>query len=147
MVERGANNREAELKEAIMKSLDDIPEIIDELDGSLGKTAAALRIGQNEEVFGRLSQGLDGLKYLVQYIGELTNGLKHLEGCGQEVPVDGISCWERSAGLFKEMLASFESEDWVSVSDMIEYEIRPLLKEGRQGLVAVRDGLDNRCEP
>ena len=147
MVERGANNRELELKEAIMKSLDDIPEIIDELDGSLGKTAAALRIGQDEEVFGRLSQGLDGLKYLVQYIGELTNGLKHLEGCGQEVPVDSISCWERSAGLFKEMLACFESEDWVSVSDMIEYEIRPLLKEGRQGLVAVRDGLDNRCEP
>ena len=92
MVERGANNRELELKEAIMKSLDDIPEIIDELDDSLGRTAAALRIGQDEEVFGRLSQGLDGLKYLVQYIGELTNGLKHLEGCGQEVPVDSISC-------------------------------------------------------
>ena len=147
MVERGANNRELELKEAIMKSLDDIPEIIDELDDSLGRTAAALRIGQDEEVFGRLSQGLDGLKYLVQYIGELTNGLKHLEGCGQEVPVDSISCWERSEGLFKEMLACFESEDWVSVSDMIEYEIRPLLKEGRQGLVAVRDGLDNRCGP
>jgi len=98
-----------------------------------------LRVGCGEESFRALAKTLDDLGHLVALVRQVAGG------CGQlpevAVPAGVFAPWERSAVLFRDMLASLERKDWIALADQIRYELGPVLEEGRQGLAALRAAL------
>jgi hypothetical protein len=54
-------------------------------------------------------------------------------------PRDAFASLEKSVDLFREMNAAMERKDWVSLADLIQYELSPLLEEGRKEFTVVRD--------
>jgi hypothetical protein len=135
------NEKEEELVFTLLESLEDMPGIVEELDGELQRAARTLRMDCGTDTFAVLSAVLEGLKNLINYVEEVKYGVEHLAGRGLEVDDTSLDCWEEYEQVFEEMLASFEMQDWVGVADLIEYELHPLLEEGRERFIELREAL------
>ena len=72
---------------------------------------------------------MDNLSDLMDFVRELRNGLEQ-----SEISSESLSSWNKSVDIFKEMLSAFEGKDWITLADLIEYELNPLLLEGKNGL-------------
>jgi hypothetical protein len=71
-----------------------------------------------------LTQAIGNLALLSEFIGELRRGLQRLR-----VTVDVFPAWNDARDVFQGMVSALESRDWVTLSDMIEYELSPMLEE------------------
>lgn len=129
-------DKKEELLNAVKNSLKDAEEIVDEIGNRFMECARLLRIEQSEKVFNDLSIGMDNLRHLNDFIKELKNGLEHL-GASTEP----LAYWDRSIGMFKEMLSAFEKKDWINLADLIQYELDPILAEGRKGFAELKEKL------
>jgi len=126
---------------AIKMGIEETLGIIGEIREGLLDCSRRLRVEQEGQVFTTLSEGIKNLSYLMDFIKELKNGLDHLMLKGCNLPEGSLSCWDRSLEIFKEMHSAFERKDWITVSDIIEYELYPLLIEGEKGLSKLKDGI------
>jgi len=135
------NEKEEELVFTLLESLEDMPGIVEELDGELQRAAMTLRMDYSTDTFTILSAVLDGLKNLINYVEEVKCGVEHLAGRGLEVDDTSLDWWEEYEQVFEDMLASFEMQDWIGVADLIEYELHPLLEEGRERFISLREAL------
>ncbi len=135
------NEKEEELIFTLLESLEDMPGIVEELDGELQRAARTLRMDYSTDTFAVLSAVLEGLKNLINYVEEVKYGVEHLAERGLEVDDTSLDCWEEYGQVFEEMLSSFEMQDWVGVADLIEYELHPLLEEGREKFIELRETL------
>ncbi len=135
------NEKEGDLAFTLLESLEDIPGIVEELDGELQRAARTLRMDYGADTFTVLSGVLEGLKNLINYVEEVKYGVEHLAERGLEIDETSLDCWEEYEEVFEEMLSSFEMQDWIGVADLIEYEIHPLLEEGRGKFIELRESL------
>lgn len=111
-------------------------EIIGEISGRLMECATFLRMEQNEKVFYDISTLMDNLSDLMDFIRELRNSLESFD-----ISPAALSSWDKSVDIFREMLQAFEGKDWITLADLIEYELNPLLSEGRRGLSELKEKL------
>lgn len=125
-------SKDAELIEAMRNGIIESLEIIKAMGEDLANCSSLLRVEQSERVFTALSDGLENLGHLMDFVQEIKRGIDHLKG--RDISAEPLSCWDKSLGLFKEMLSAFENKDWITVADLIQYETCPLLEEGRKGL-------------
>lgn len=133
--------KNAELIEAMRNGLRVTMESIEIIDENMASCSSLLRVEQTERVFHALSEGLENLSHLVEFIKEVKRGIGHLKEC--DITIESLVCWDKSLSLFEEMLAAFENKDWITVADLIQYEIHPLLTEGRKGLAQLLQQLDS----
>ena len=136
---KDTTKKEDELLIAVKKGVTGTTEIVDEMGNRLMECARLLRVEQSEMVFTALSEEIDNISQLVEFIKELKGGLGHLKGIN--IPPETFSCWDNSVGLFKEMLSAFEGKDWITLADLIEYELNPLFLEGKKGLSELNERL------
>lgn len=125
-----------ELLTAINEGIIGACEIIGQISGRLMDCANFLRMEQNEKVFNDISVLMDNLSDLMDFIRELKNGLEQFG-----ISPESLSSWDKSVDIFKEMLPAFEGKDWITLADLIEYELNPLLLEGKNGLSELKEGL------
>lgn len=111
-------------------------EVIDQICSNLMDCANFLRVEPGEKVFNNLSGLMDNLSDLMEFIRELKGSLEKLE-----ISWETSSSWDRSLDIFKDMLSAFENKDWITLSDLIQYELVPLLNEGNKGLSELKDKL------
>ena len=121
-----------ELLAAIKNSISDAREVVKELAKVLSERIQPLRLEESEEVFNDLTQNICDLQGLMEFLSELQDGMDYFEGFG--LPSDPISSNEEGLKLFREILASMESKDWIMVADLIEYELSPLLIQEEEWL-------------
>ncbi len=114
-----------ELLAAIKNSIGDARQVVKELSVALSERIQPLRLEESESVFNDLTQNIYDLQGLLEFISELREGILYYEGFG--LPSDPISSDEDGLNLFREMLTSMESRDWIMLADLIEYELSPLL--------------------
>lgn len=126
MAQISKNETGSEIITAIKNSIDDARDTVRQLDGQFLENARTLRIEESKEVFMSLEQNITDLQHFMEYISVLNNGLNQIGGIG--LPVDPISRNNTGIGLFEEMNSALESKDWVVLSDIIEYELAPLLQ-------------------
>ena len=125
-----------ELHEAVVKGISNAEDSIGQLGDILLNCANRLRSEQSEEVFTALSTGIDNLSRLIALIKELKNGLTILN-----TSVEHLSVWDKSVGLFQAMVSAFERSDWITLSDLIQHELHPMLMEAREGLSTLKETL------
>jgi hypothetical protein len=110
---------------AIKNSISDARQVVKELADVLSARIQPLRLEESEAVFNDLTQNICDLQGLMEFLSELKDGMHYFEEFG--LPSDPISSNEVGLNLFRELLTSMESKDWIMVADLIEYELSPLL--------------------
>lgn len=135
------DDRDMELMDSIRKSVAGAAGIVKEIGDSLFETASLLRIEQSEQVFISLSEGMNNLNHLMDFIRELKSGIEHLRLKGVDISIEPLLVWDNFLDVFREMLSAFESQDWITLADLIQYEIKPLLTDGENGLADLQKNL------
>jgi hypothetical protein len=138
-MEIGDTKKEDDLLNAIRNGVTEANTVIEDIGNGLVECARLLRVEQSERSSAALSEGVKNLNHLVDFIKELKRGIGHLKGFN--VPPDIFSCWDKSVGLFNEMFSAIEGKDWITLADLIEYELHPLLAEGKKGLSELHERL------
>ena len=131
--------KKEELLTAIKDGIISACESIGQISGRLMACANSLRIEQTEKVFNDISVLMDNLSDLMDFVRELRNGLEQ-----SEISSESLSIWNKSVDIFKEMLSAFEGKDWITLADLIEYELNPLLLEGKNGLSELNERLTEK---
>ncbi len=132
MNETKVKSEQPELLAAIKNSISDARQVVKELAEVFAERIQPLRLEESEAVFNDLTQNICDLQGLMEFLTELKDGMHYFEGF--ELPSDPISSKEEGLKLFKEMLASMESKDWIMLADLIEYELSPLLVQEEEWL-------------
>ncbi len=117
--------KKTDLLRAIKNSVEDARFTIQTLAQMFKENIQPLRLEESENVFTNLSQNIYGLQHFLGYIKELKQGMSCFDNFG--LPSDPISLQDSGFKLFKEMNSAFETKDWIMLSDLIEYELSPLL--------------------
>ncbi|MBE0569822.1 MAG: hypothetical protein IH576_04190 [Deltaproteobacteria bacterium] len=128
--------RQVELLTRIREGVESALSVIGEIDAGLLDCSKRLRVDPSNETFSTLSAGITNLGDLVALLQEIRKGADHL--ASRPVPPDAFSSLEKSLDLFREMQASMERKDWISLADLIQYELSPLLGEGKKEIDSVR---------
>lgn len=121
--------KKEELLTAVNNGIVSTCESIGQISSRLMECANVLRIEQTEKVFNDISVLMDNLTALMDFVIDLRNGLEQLE-----ISQVSLTSWTKSIDIFKEMLSASERKDWITLADLIEYELNPLLQEGKNGL-------------
>lgn len=116
--------KETALLDAVRNGLAEGAGVVAELKNSLKSCSDNLRIGQSAQALGELTQAIGNLALLSEFIGELERGLKGLRVTGDVFPA-----WNDAREAFQGMVSALENRDWVVLSDMIQYELCPMLEE------------------
>jgi hypothetical protein len=125
MNELEKKEKEGELLRVIKGSIGDARSTLQELARIFTNDVQMLRIEESEDVFHRLMQNIRDLQCVMEFMGELKEGLRFFNEFG--LPSDPITHQENGVKLFREMNSAFETKDWIMLSDLIEYELSPLL--------------------
>ena len=115
----------SELLRIIKGSLADARDSVQKLAHLFIDNVRQLRMQESEEVFNQLAQNIVNLQYFMEFIGELRTGMRYFGDFG--LPLDPITYMDSGIKLFREMHAAIEKKDWIMLSDLIEYELSPLL--------------------
>ncbi|MBI5575347.1 MAG: hypothetical protein HY896_03170 [Deltaproteobacteria bacterium] len=129
--------RQGELLEKLVEGVDGALGTVGEIDKRLVACSKLLRVGDDADTFTALSSCISNLGDLFDLVREIRNGTSVLKT--RSVPADAFASWEKSVDLFREMLTAFEGKDWITLADLIQYEISPLLAEGEKDLTRVRE--------
>jgi len=130
---------QAELLTTVLQGVDTAISVIDDIENGLLDCSKQLRIDPSFETLTTLSIGISNLGDMVALMQEVQKGCVHLQG--NPVPAESFTAFAKSIDLFREAQASMERQDWISLADLIQYEISPILKEAKQEFIVVRDGL------
>ncbi|MBI4687004.1 MAG: hypothetical protein HY756_04375 [Nitrospirae bacterium] len=133
--------RSLQLIEALRNGISETGRLIIDIKGGLSECARLLRIEQNADILTLLAGRLSNLSHLNDFIGELRKGIEQLNLQGYNISGTDLSHWDKSIRLFKDMLSALEAKDWITLSDLIQYELDPFLIEGERGLSHLLEAL------
>jgi hypothetical protein len=126
-----------ELFNAIKNSIGDARCSIKRLAELFTLNIQPLRLEESEGVFADLTHNIQDLEGLMEFIRELTEGMRYFDGFG--LPLDPVSSEGSGLNLFQEMHSALEAKDWIMLSDLIEYELSPLLLREDEWLGALHE--------
>ncbi len=126
MSETMTEEKNMSIRSAVMASISDARDAVVNLAKSFGEHVSGLRVNESEEVFEGLAQNFKDLQYFIYFMEEIRTALAAMKGL--EIEHDPIS--DRNAGedIFKEMVSAMEQKDWILLSDLVEYELMPLMQ-------------------
>ena len=134
------NTAKNELLSAIKNSIGDARDSVQKLENVFKTNVTSLRIEESEEVFQNLSQNIHDLQYFIEFINELKNAATCFDNFN--LPADPISSENIGMNLFNEMANAFMSNDWIMLSDLIEYELSPMLLQEDEWLGELGESVD-----
>jgi hypothetical protein len=129
--------KQGELLAKLSEGVDSALATVGEIDKRLLACSKLLRVGNDPETFTALSSGIANLGDLFDLVREIRNGTEVLSS--RRIPADTFVSWEKSLDLFREMLSAFEGKDWITLADLVQYEVSPLLAEGGKDLARARE--------
>ncbi|MGZ8460806.1 MAG: hypothetical protein ACXWW2_10290 [Candidatus Deferrimicrobiaceae bacterium] len=129
--------RQVELLARIREGVDNALAVVGEIDRRLLACSNRLRVDPSDDTFTALSSEISNLDALVALVQEIKNGVAHL--AARHIPADFFSSMEKSLPLFQQMQAAMVGKDWVTLADLIQYELSPLLADGEKDLSGIRD--------
>lgn len=127
-----AQHNNTEIRQALIGGLEECDNAIGLIAERVLLCAQGLRANPDQGVFdamGTLIDNLRGLTELVRGIGDSVSALG--------VSSAPLAAWGRGPRIFAEMGSAFERNDWVALADLLQYELHPMLAEGREGFGVV----------
>jgi len=113
------------LLKVINDSLADARDTVQKLAQLFNDNVRQLRLEESENALNQLTQNIVDLQYVMEFIEKLREGMKFFKYFG--LPSDPITHQDTGMNLFKEINSAIEAKDWIMLSDLIEYELAPLL--------------------
>jgi len=129
--------RQVELLARIHEGIDNALAVVGEIDRRLLACSTRLRVDPSDDTFTALSLEISNLDAFVALVQEVKNGIAHL--ASRPMPADAFASLEKSLSLFQQMQAALEGKDWITLADLIQYELSPLLADGAKDLSGIRD--------
>ena len=114
-----------EIFNAIKESIKDARFSAQKLSEAFTENIQPLRMEESESIFLNFIQNINELEHFLEFIKELKGGIRFFDDFG--LPLDPISYDDSGMNLFNEINAAMESKDWIMLSDLVEYELSPLL--------------------
>ena len=133
------SGNQPELFSTILQGVETAVSVVDDIEAGLLDCSKQLRIDPSLDAFTLLSTGISNLGDMITLIQEIFKGCAYLQN--NLVPAESVSAFEKSVDLFREAQASMERNDWISLADLIQYEISPVLQESKRELIAIQDKL------
>ena len=130
---------QAELLATITQGVDAAISVIDEIEAGLIDCSKRLRVDPSDETFTTFSAGITNLSDLVALMQEIRKGFEHMQN--SPVSPEDIAVFAESVGMFREIQESMERKDWISVADLIQYEVSPILIRSKQEFLAIKERL------
>jgi len=129
---------EKDPKEFAVKLLTQVSDYLSQLSPGLCEVADTLRAGNVEQANTLLVQALDGLVLFTELIGTIKN-LSGFDDSSIEIEGETLSSLEeRLTEILKNIQSGQESEDWVTVADLLEYELATILQEWRDIIPSIQ---------
>ncbi len=122
----------AELLEAVIQAIVQGRGHIKALLKELEKCVQLLRVEPSRGTFTTVSNNIESLRALMEFGEELRSGLTRLAGA--DLVVESILPKGDFLNVFQAMMAGFESRDWVTLADLIQYELLPLVQRSEEDL-------------
>jgi hypothetical protein len=113
------------LLKVIKDSIADGRDTIQKLAQVFKDNVLQLRLEQTESVLNQLTLNIEDLQNVMEFIEKLREGMQFFKYFG--LPADPITHQGAGINLFKEINSAIETGDWIMLSDLIEYELAPLL--------------------
>lgn len=129
--------RQMELLATIREGIDNALAVVGEIDRRLLTCSNRLRVDPSDDTFTALSLEISNLEAFVALVQEIKNGVAQLPS--RPVPADAFDSLEKSLSLFQQMQTAMEGKDWITLADLIQYELSPLLADGEKDLSGIRD--------
>lgn len=110
----------ADLRAALNDGIRECMAVSEIVAGRMLACADSLRINPDADALGALGQLVEDLRAIDELVG----------GIGAAASSLGLRAdigWALSAPIFGAMGAAFERGDWVSVADVLQYELHPVL--------------------
>jgi hypothetical protein len=113
------------LLKVIKDSIADARDTIQKLAQAFKDNVLHLRLEQTESVLNQLTLSIEDLQNVMEFMEKLREGMQFFKDFG--LPADPITHQGAGINLFKEINTAIETRDWIMLSDLIEYELAPLL--------------------
>ena len=137
-----AGDPQAELLATIIQGVDAALSVIDEIETELLDCSTGLRVNPSVETFTALSAGVNNLGDFVSLMQEIRKGFTNLHN--SPVPPEAVAVFAKSVDQFREMEAAMERNDWISLADLIQYEIAPIIEESKKELFSIKERLEQK---
>ena len=129
--------RQKELLARIREGIDNALSVFGEIDLRLVAGSNRLRVDLSDDTFAALSLEISRLDDRIALRQEIKHGVAHL--ASRVVTTDAFASLEKSLSLFQQMQAAMEGKDWVTLADLIQYELSPLFADVKKDLSGLRD--------
>jgi len=113
------------LLKVIKGSISDARDTIQKLAQAFKDNVLQIRVEQTENVLYQLTLSIENLQNVMEFMEKLREGIKFFKDFG--LPADPITDQGTGIHLFGEINTAIETNDWIMLSDLIEYELAPLL--------------------
>lgn len=127
------------LLKVIKGSISDARDTIQKLAYAFKDNVLQIRMEQTESVLYQLTLNIENLQHVMEFIGKLREGIKFFNDFG--LPADPITDQGTGIHLFAEINAAIETKDWIMLSDLIEYELAPLLTKEDEWMGSLEEKL------
>lgn len=118
-----------ELKKEVINSA---VEYLNKVVLGIGGIIEDFQSGREHRATNTMSQLIEGLQWLMQAI----EGTRDLQG-DDYIDISGVN------PLFNQLTEAFENTDYVLMSDLLEYELTPVMKDWEEKLTIVKGELGN----
>lgn len=125
--------------EQVGELLEKMEEYLDKLAGGLTSIAGRFRAGAAEEANQTLFHAIEGLRTFVELLDSVRIVTKSDLAGVQEGGASFTQSEERLLDVTRAMRESQEARDWVTVADILEYELAPLILDWRRMTPKIKD--------
>ncbi len=130
------------LLEAISAAVKEGQKHIKTLEKDLDECARLLRVEQSRGIFTKVSTNIENMKALMEFGDELRNSLARLHR--PDISGDDILSQKEFLNVFQAMVSAFEARDWVTLADLIQYELHPMITRGTEDLALLEGKLEKK---
>jgi len=114
-------------RDMVFQGVSDAKTYLEKLIPGIEKAAELFRVGEETKAHDQYGLCMEGLNWLIQVL----KGVQHIMGLDyREMAFNRVSVQsyiENLEHIVREMLTAQSDEDWVMLSDLLEYELSPIL--------------------
>ncbi len=130
------------LLEAVSTAVKEGQKYVKDLEKELSECARLLRVEQSRGTFTKVSNNIDSMKALMEFGDQLRDSLARLHR--PDISGEDLLSQKEFLNVFQAMVSAFEARDWVTLADLIQYELHPLVTRGIEDLVLLETKLEKK---
>jgi len=131
-------------EEMANQGLSDARDYLERLNPGIEKTAELFRLGEDSKALNQYGRCMDGINWFIQIL----EGTRQVMGLDyQRILFNKVSVQSYVENLeenIREMLNAQCDEDWVMLSDLLEYELLPIMEGWKEILPLIQEAARSR---